>query len=127
MPVSDPIKDIKYMHERLKAQGLGSRDPVIILRGNDAINYERLVNQEMNRLRSEVDRLDDALDGYIVEVAETRTENDSLTSTLSKIMDIMCYPGCWDTACYDTIESAISEVFECSNECCPKLKEVGDE
>ena len=33
------------------------------------------------------------------------------------------YPDCWDTACYPTLESALSEMyawFECSNDDCER-------
>ena len=48
-----------------------------------------------------------------------------LSNKLEKIGSIMHYPRCWDTASYPTLESAIHEIFKCTNqECQEKESEV---
>ena len=41
---------------------------------------------------------------------------DKMEKHIEELEKIMHYPQCWDTACYDTLESTLKEVFTCECE-----------
>jgi hypothetical protein len=59
---------------------------LIQVRGDD---YEKL-KAENGELKEEVERLDSALDGYIVEVTATRSKNEELKKCFESLLGYYC-------------------------------------